>query len=457
MGITKTTINKASEESRNAIRRASAYSLPNNPTDRGMKAEQIKKAFWEPIVGLTQSIIKEQDRIVEEIDRYLDAFLLHIGTGDVDKIEGVYIDEWQKEGESGITALANIAWRVLLDHLLQKVISAPANGKDPHGAFEAIRSNLSAHNTSEESHVFLREWLERHGTSITELVNNVSSLRGEVASNLSTVRGELASEVSAIHKDLGLGVTLSTIAQTIRAAINETFSVATQTKTQSENNRINLVNLSAQMLGIARSYTMPDFSTFDSFMNGRTAIRIEEDRNSDGALELYEIYAKDLKTGDNILIVEHGVPDVWFSSGGIGENAETYQYAGIAYSLIARDESNNVVGYFHISETDYTVIERHAASAAVSATEAKEASDASARSASEAKASENEVKELVGGFENEVKELVDGFENEVEEFVGSVENEVKELVGSIFTLQKAPPLARLNDAIMLPTPTLAML
>lgn len=50
-------IKKVSAETKAAIRRKSAYTLPNNPTDSGYKADDIRRAFWQPIVDISQSAI----------------------------------------------------------------------------------------------------------------------------------------------------------------------------------------------------------------------------------------------------------------------------------------------------------------------------------------------------------------------------------------------------------------
>ncbi len=50
-------IKKVSAETKAAIRRKSAYTLPNNPTDSGYKADDIRRAFWQPIADISQSAI----------------------------------------------------------------------------------------------------------------------------------------------------------------------------------------------------------------------------------------------------------------------------------------------------------------------------------------------------------------------------------------------------------------
>ena len=61
-------IKKVSEETRAAIKRKSAYSLPNRPSEAGMKPDEIKRAFYQPVVDVTLSALGEVDRVVDEIN-----------------------------------------------------------------------------------------------------------------------------------------------------------------------------------------------------------------------------------------------------------------------------------------------------------------------------------------------------------------------------------------------------
>ena len=61
-------IKKVSEETRAAIKRKSAYSLPNRPSEAGMKPDEIKRAFYQPVVDFTLSALGEVDRVVDEIN-----------------------------------------------------------------------------------------------------------------------------------------------------------------------------------------------------------------------------------------------------------------------------------------------------------------------------------------------------------------------------------------------------
>ena len=64
-------INNVSEATKTAIRNKSAYSLPNNPTDRGYTPAQIKEAIYKPVIDASNSIITEIDRVIDETNEAL--------------------------------------------------------------------------------------------------------------------------------------------------------------------------------------------------------------------------------------------------------------------------------------------------------------------------------------------------------------------------------------------------
>ena len=74
------------------IKRRSAYTLPDNPGASGMKPNEIKKAFWAPIVSNFGSIYTEINRIVGEINS---------------EIEGIY-SELAKDVEMTLNSKNNI-------------------------------------------------------------------------------------------------------------------------------------------------------------------------------------------------------------------------------------------------------------------------------------------------------------------------------------------------------------
>ena len=64
-------IQKVNAEVKSAIQRKSAYTLPNNPTESGWKANDIRKFFWQPVIDKDNSTITEIDRVVDEVNVYL--------------------------------------------------------------------------------------------------------------------------------------------------------------------------------------------------------------------------------------------------------------------------------------------------------------------------------------------------------------------------------------------------
>lgn len=60
-----------SEEAIAAMRRKSAASLPDDPSAAGMKANEIRKKFWAPVLGDTHSLFAELGRVIGEINAAL--------------------------------------------------------------------------------------------------------------------------------------------------------------------------------------------------------------------------------------------------------------------------------------------------------------------------------------------------------------------------------------------------
>lgn len=75
-------INKISDSARNAIIKKSVMMLPNNPSEKGFKAEAIKKAMYDFVTGKKESIIAELDRLVDEItDAFTDTTNMLVSSG----------------------------------------------------------------------------------------------------------------------------------------------------------------------------------------------------------------------------------------------------------------------------------------------------------------------------------------------------------------------------------------
>ena len=77
-------IQKISAEVKSAIQRKSAYSLPNNPTDSGFKASDIRNAFYKPVIDAANSALTEIDRVVDELNG-----VLRHSSKEIDAIESV--------------------------------------------------------------------------------------------------------------------------------------------------------------------------------------------------------------------------------------------------------------------------------------------------------------------------------------------------------------------------------
>lgn len=64
-------IKNISPEVLEAIKRKSAFTLPDNPGASGYKPEDIRRALYRPILDATNSALAEIDRVIDEINDYL--------------------------------------------------------------------------------------------------------------------------------------------------------------------------------------------------------------------------------------------------------------------------------------------------------------------------------------------------------------------------------------------------
>ncbi len=70
--IEKIVIPQVSASTKNAIKRKTAFNLPDRPSDMGMKPAEIKESFWSPVIGETYSAIAELDRVIRDINEAFD-------------------------------------------------------------------------------------------------------------------------------------------------------------------------------------------------------------------------------------------------------------------------------------------------------------------------------------------------------------------------------------------------
>ena len=305
-------------------------------------------------------------------------------------------------------------------------------------------SSDAAHDDLSNSINDNKEELNEHQQEIEDVKQSVSDIESDIGD--AELRTENKTLVGAINENNSLiddikieigQATLNTVDKTVKGAVNEVQQLAKDVQNQSDTNRLNIANVTAQVQGIARTYSISTFLDFISFMRGETSLSVLEDTNGDGAKETRWIHITDLKTNDNIIIVEHGVPDVWFSSDYDEDKVETVTYRDTKYPLVAVDSENNILGLMHVSETDYTVIEGHATSAQLSASNAKKSEDA-------ARASELEAEK----YSAEVRQIADDFDNTVESTLNEIENakdEVEKIFGQL-TIVNEP--GDRKDAVM---------
>lgn len=63
--------NKTSEETKRRIKRKTVYAMPDRPSEKGIKAEAVKRAFWSPLLDDEDSLLAEMDRVVDEVNNDL--------------------------------------------------------------------------------------------------------------------------------------------------------------------------------------------------------------------------------------------------------------------------------------------------------------------------------------------------------------------------------------------------
>lgn len=62
-------INPISAEVAGAIKRKSAFNLPDRPSERGMKPDEIKRALYGPITDSEDSVLEEIGRVITEANK----------------------------------------------------------------------------------------------------------------------------------------------------------------------------------------------------------------------------------------------------------------------------------------------------------------------------------------------------------------------------------------------------
>lgn len=108
MPININKIKNVSAVTKSAISRKSAQTLPNNPSEQGYSAEEIKRRFYQPILDAANSAIAEIDRVVNEmnisfgqVSDELDNFIDTTKITEAFKLE-LNNESWVKNEETGM-------------------------------------------------------------------------------------------------------------------------------------------------------------------------------------------------------------------------------------------------------------------------------------------------------------------------------------------------------------------
>ena len=144
-----TRIKQVSTETENAMLRKSAFGLPNRPSELGMKAEDIKKAFYKSLIDSENSLLSELKRVVSEanailseIDNYASGHSSNksnphsvtksqVGLGNVDNTSDDYVFPW-------LEVVKEIAPRQVMIYTIDRETPAPDLLKATHEELDRI-------------------------------------------------------------------------------------------------------------------------------------------------------------------------------------------------------------------------------------------------------------------------------------------------------------------------------
>ena len=109
MSEEKIYVGAITEAVKNAIRNKTAYGLPDRPSAMGMKADEIKKAFWSPVIDDNDRdcVIKELERVIKEANAafklaYVDIGNIKLSAGEYDSATNEFVLKLAGEGEESI-------------------------------------------------------------------------------------------------------------------------------------------------------------------------------------------------------------------------------------------------------------------------------------------------------------------------------------------------------------------
>ncbi len=102
----KTKISAVTPATRQIIERKSAFTLPDRPSESGMKPAEIKRAFWSPVFDSQGSVLSELERIISEANKCLDT--IH-GTEDRHGERLESLEKFEKSADENLTELNETA------------------------------------------------------------------------------------------------------------------------------------------------------------------------------------------------------------------------------------------------------------------------------------------------------------------------------------------------------------
>ncbi len=226
-----------------AIRRQSAYNLPDRPSERGMKPADIKAAFWKPFINTTDSLLAEVSRIIEEANAVINNIRSNASQIDIAKIN--YTDIINALDSSDTQKPLSAAQGKALKDIHNKHL---ADKDNPHAVTKTHVGLGNVDNTADTNKPIStaqQEALDKK-VNYTDIVDNLSSADSEKP--LSAAQGKLLRE--------GLDSTNETLSASVRNV--EYDSVAA--KISFKDNAGNVVReidlpLESMVTGIEDEYT----------------------------------------------------------------------------------------------------------------------------------------------------------------------------------------------------------
>lgn len=398
-----TEIQKIADDVRQRLLRASAHALPNNPSERGMKADDIRKHFYQSILNASDSLLSEQNRMADETNQNL-LLIAKLLTA-LEALCGITENE---NGEPVSDALLTEA-KTIVEAIneIERILRRDENGdKEVMSGATSVFGYLQFLEKEVNDRLKI-EWFNRHKNLLAHNSTPRKDLNDphEMRWAISIVKNELMKKYILPNSQNIQSIKATDVERDQR--IQENAANIEKSKESIKNAESKIANLESKNIGFSRRFVLENFSQFILFIRGEYVIETANGR----------VHCEDLITGDDVFLIEHHAADFWYQQTSDADMAETYVYDGIEYELIVRDSIGEIKGLFHVNETDYNIIEDQVTSARFHAISAKEANEAASKDRAA----------------------------------------VESLVNSIFYIQKAPKLEHIDNALMLPTPTLAML